>query len=272
MKAADDVPDDLQVIPFLKTKYIGKRYVYLDAVDSTSTHLAAMNPAEAVHGTVVAADRQTAGRGRMQRTWYSPPETNLYFSVLLIPDIVPAKAPQLALVTAAVLLHVLKDNFPGLDPHVKWPNDILLKGRKLAGILCEMRVEAERVRHVIIGIGINVNGKGESYPPELRDSAISLRDATGKKSRRQELMAAILSEMEKRYELWLDKGLLPFIEFLEENSAIKDHDIIVVLQNREISGIARRISDDGDLIIETPNGMVQLPAGEVHMKKTEHGI
>jgi len=267
MKSAADVPGKLEVSPLLKSKCIGKSYVYLESVDSTSSYLAAMEPDEAVHGAVVAADRQTAGRGRMQNTWYSPPGTNLYFSILLRPDIVPLKAPHLALVTAAALVKVFKQKYPGLHPTVKWPNDILVQGRKLAGILCEMQSDEDRVRRVIIGIGINVNGKSESYPLELRERSISLRDATGATSSRQDLIASILTEFEKCYELWLQQGLSPFMKILENNSAIKDSEIIAVMQNREVSGIARGISDEGYLILETPDGLIQLPAGEVHLKK-----
>ena len=269
MKSAADVPGKLEVSPLLKSKYIGKRYVYLESVDSTSSYLAAMEPDEAVHGAVVAADRQTAGRGRMQNTWYSPPGTNLYFSILLRPEIVPLKAPRLALVAAAALIKVFKQKYPGLHPTVKWPNDILVQGRKLAGILCEMQSEEDRVRRVIIGIGINVNSKSESYPMELRERSISLRDATGATSSRQDLIASILTELEKCYEIWLQQGLSPFMEILENNSAIKDSEIIAVMQNREVSGIARGISDEGYLMLETPDGLIQLPAGEVHLKKKE---
>jgi BirA family biotin operon repressor/biotin-[acetyl-CoA-carboxylase] ligase len=249
----------------LKTKYIGKHYVFLESVDSTSTYLAAMDPEAAVHGTVVTADAQTAGRGRMQNTWHSPAGLNLYFSVLLKPDIVPAKTPQLALVTAVALMTALKSNFPDLHPGVKWPNDILVQDRKLAGILCEMRIEADKIHHVIIGAGINVNSRSETYPPELRGRAISLLDATGKKSSREQLIADILTELEKCYELWLEKGLPPFIEIIEGNSAINDREITVVTQNKEITGIARGLSDDGYLRLETPDGILQFPAGEVHL-------
>ena len=269
MNAADDVPGTLEVSLLLKSKIIGKSYVYLESVDSTSLYLASMGSDKAVHGAVVAADRQTAGRGRMQNTWYSPPGTNLYFSILLRPEIVPLKAPHLALVTAAALIKVFKQKYPGLHPTVKWPNDILVQGRKLAGILCEMQSEEDRVRRVIIGIGINVNSKSESYPSELRERAISLRDATGATSSRQDLIASILTELEKCYEIWLQQGLSPFIKILDNNSAIRDSEIIAVMQDREISGIARGISDEGYLMLETPGGLIQLSAGEVHLKKKE---
>ena len=108
MKSDADVPSKLEVSPLLKSKCIGKSYIYLESVDSTSSYLAAMEPDEAVHGAVVAADRQTAGRGRMQNTWYSPPGSNLYFSILLRPEIGSLKAPHLALVTAAALIKVFK--------------------------------------------------------------------------------------------------------------------------------------------------------------------
>jgi BirA family biotin operon repressor/biotin-[acetyl-CoA-carboxylase] ligase len=269
MNSAADVPGKLEVSPLLKSKCIGKSYVYLESVDSTSSYLASMGPDKAVHGAVVAADRQTAGRGRMQNTWYSPPGTNLYFSILLRPEIVPLKAPQLALVTAAALMKVFNQQYPGLHPAVKWPNDILVQARKLAGILCEMQTEEDRVSRVIIGIGINVNSQSESYPLELRERVISLRDATGETSSRQVLIVSILAEFEKCYELWLLQGLSPFMKILENNSATRDCEIIAVMQNREVSGIARGISDEGYLMLETPDGLIQLPAGEVHLKKRE---
>jgi BirA family biotin operon repressor/biotin-[acetyl-CoA-carboxylase] ligase len=269
MNAADDVPGTLAVSLLLKSKIIGRSYVYLESVDSTSSYLALMDPEEAVHGAVVAADHQTSGRGRMQNRWYSPPGSNLYFSILLRPDISPQKAPQLALVTAAALVKVFKKIYPGLYPTVKWPNDILVKGRKLAGILCEMQTEEDKVNRVIIGIGINVNSTSESYPFELRESAISLRDATGAISSRQVLIASILAEFEKCYELWLQQCLSPFIKVIEDNSAIRDREIIAVMKNREVRGIARGISDEGYLVIETSDGLIQIPSGEVHIQKSE---
>ncbi len=262
-----DAPVEFKVSPLLKTKYLGRKYVYLKSVNSTSTYLADMDRENAVHGTIVAADQQTAGRGRMDRTWHSPPGENLYFSVLLLPELIPAKAPQLALVTAAALIRVLKKRFPGLYPGVKWPNDILVQGRKLAGILCEMKTEMNDIHRVIIGIGINVNSTIGSYPQELRESAISLLDATGSISNRQELIADIAAELENMYEQWLKKGLAPLIRLLEENSAMRDQEVIVLLQNREIQGTARGLSDEGYLILETADGIVQLPAGEVLLTK-----
>ncbi len=261
--------NNLDAESLLETKFIGKCYVFLETVDSTSTYLAAMDPATAVHGTVVAADRQTAGRGRMQNTWHSPAGLNLYFSVLLRPDLVPEKTPQLALVTAVALMTALKNNFPALQPRIKWPNDILVQDRKLAGILCEMRVEADKIHHVIIGAGINVNSRSETYPPELRGRAISLLDATGRKSSREKLIADILMELEKCYELWLEQGLPPFISIIEENSAISDREITVVTQDKKITGIARGLSDDGYLRLETPEGILEFPAGEVHLKQAD---
>jgi len=269
VNAADDVPGKLEVSLLLKSKIIGRSYVYLESVDSTSSYLALMDPEEAVHGAVVAADHQTAGRGRMQNRWYSPPGSNLYCSILLRPDIRPQKAPQLALVTAAALVKVFKKIYPGLYPTVKWPNDILVKGRKLAGILCEMQTEEDKVNRVIIGIGINVNSTSESYPFELRESAISLRDATGATSNRQVLIASLLAEFEKCYELWLQECLSPFIKVLEDNSATRDREIIAVMKNREVRGIARGISDEGYLVIETSDGLIQIPSGEVHIQKSE---
>ncbi len=159
----------------------------------------------------------------------------------------------------------LKNRFPDLTPGVKWPNDILVKDRKLAGILCEMRLEADKIQHVIIGAGINVNSRSETYPTELRDRAISLLDATGTVSDREQLIADMLMELENCYELWLEQGLSPFISLIEENSALRNREITVATQNKEITGIARGLSDEGYLMLETPEGILQFTAGEVHL-------
>ncbi len=263
---AADIPADSAVVPLLKTKLIGKPYLYLESVDSTSTYLASVPSHEAVHGTVVAAGEQTAGRGRMKRRWFSPPGTNLYFSLLLRPDITPAKAPQLALISAAALLNVLKNLFPGLHPTVKWPNDILLQGRKLAGILCEMQTKGNILNRVIVGIGLNVNSRCQRYEGRLRDTAISLLDATERTSNRITLIADILMEFERCYEIWMETGLQQFIAFIDENSAIRDREITVIMQEREITGIARGLTDDGHLRLETPDSTLLLPSGEVYLK------
>lgn len=269
LKAAPNVPSDLEVKPFLKTISVGRRYKYFKTIDSTNTYLASLYPSQAVHGMVVAADRQTAGRGRMQRSWHSPAGENLYFSILLRPEIVPTKVPQLALVTVAALLKVLISRFPDLSPKVKWPNDILVQGRKLAGILCEMRSEMGAGCSVIIGIGINVNSRHAKYPAELRDSVISLLDATGKIANRQKLVVHILAQLETCYEIWLKEGLQPFIDFLEDNSALKNQEITVVIGDREITGTVRGLSGNGALKLETPDGILQISSGEVHLKKVK---
>ncbi len=118
-------------------------------------------------------------------------------------------------------------------------------------------------------MGINGNSRSETYPPELKDKAISLLDATGKVSSREKLIADILTELEKSYELWLEQGLPSFIAMIEKNSAISNREITVVTQSKEITGIARGLSDEGYLRLETSEGILQFPAGEVHLKRAE---
>jgi BirA family biotin operon repressor/biotin-[acetyl-CoA-carboxylase] ligase len=265
LRAAANAPFAAEVTPHLKTLTLGRRIDYRDVVDSTNRVAGDLARQGAPEGTVVVADAQTAGRGRMGRSWESPAGENLYFSVLLTPDVVPARVPQLALVAAVAVHEGLAACCPRIVAAIKWPNDILVDGRKVAGILCEASLEADRVHRVILGIGINVNGT--SLPRALRPVADTLRSAGGRDVSRPELLAAVLNRLEARYAGWLRDGSLSgCLGYFERHSALTGRLVTAETLAGVVRGTARGITPGGELTIETQGGELRrLLAGDVHL-------
>ena len=265
LRVAANVPLAAEVTPHLTTSTLGRRIDYHDTVDSTNRAVGDLARRGAVEGTVVVADAQTAGRGRMGRRWESPAGENLYFSILLTPNVEPARVPQLALVAAVAVHEGLAECCPGIVAQIKWPNDILIGGRKVAGILCEASLEADRVHRVILGVGINVNGA--SLPRSLRAIATTLRIAGGREVSRPSLLAGVLNRLEARYESWLrDGSLAGLLDCFERHSALNGRAVAVENRSGVVRGTARGVTPTGELVIETADGeRLHLLAGDVHI-------
>ena len=186
--------------PQLETNLIGKEIVYLDETDSTNA--LAKREKDYPNGTVFVAGKQTQGRGRSGRVWQSDDDKALYMNILLKPDISPQKISSITLVFGLAVFNALKGY---TDVGIKWPNDIILDKRKLAGILCEMSANEEKVDYVVLGVGVNVNN--ESFPDEINKIATSLKIQNGKDYELTEIAAEILNEFDLLYEEYLSKGL-----------------------------------------------------------------
>ena len=265
LRVVANVPIAAEVTPHLKTVTLGRRIDYHDAVDSTNRAVADLARQGAVEGTVVVADAQTAGRGRMGRRWESPAGGTLYFSVLLTPNVEPARVPQLALVAAVAVHAGLTECCGDLTAQIKWPNDILVSGRKVAGILCEASMEADRVHRVILGVGINVNGT--TVPAALRATATTLRIAGGREISRAALLGAVINHLEARYKSWLREGSLSgHLGYFERHSALSGRTVAAENLSGVVRGTARGITPTGELVIETAGGaLINLLAGDVHL-------
>lgn len=265
MRTATNVSFATEVTPRLKTRVFGRRIECLVAVDSTNREVGDLARRGAVEGAVVVADAQSAGRGRMGRRWDSPAGANLYFSVLLTPDIEPARVPQLALVAAIAVHEGLAECCPEIKAQIKWPNDILIGGKKTAGILCEANLEADRVYRVVLGVGINVNGT--SVPPALQTVATTLRLAGGREVLRPALLAAVINRLEPRYDRWLQDGsLCGLLDYFDRHSALNGRPVAAEGSSGVVRGTARGITPTGELVVETAGGeLLHLQAGEVHL-------
>lgn len=265
----------------MQTKWAGKNLHYYECIESTNTTLAGLAMQGACHGTLVVADRQTAGRGRRGRSWESPAGKNVYFSLLLRPAFTPDKASMLTLVMACAVTRgieqVLGENagmaadFLELSkPQIKWPNDILLNQKKICGILTELHISPGNADEysVIVGVGINV--KAQEFPEDIAGKAGSIEELTGVSLSRKRLTQSIMSAFETCYELFEADGDLSLL-MDEYNGRLinKDSQVKVLDPKGEFTGVARGINAAGELLVELPDGSVTaVYAGEVSVRGT----
>jgi BirA family biotin operon repressor/biotin-[acetyl-CoA-carboxylase] ligase len=240
----------------LKSDFIGRNIHYEEKVESTQKIAHRLAAEGAPDGTVVVAEEQTSGRGRMDRRWHSPKYTGIWMSIILRPNLPPHQAPQLTLVTAVAVVQAIEE-VTGLTPQIKWPNDILIDGRKTTGILTELQADSDRIHAIIIGIGINVNQSQEDFPEEISQIATSLLTAAGKTVSRASLMQEIFVRLEKLYLTYLNNGFHP-IKLLWESYALSlGKDIIARTVAGDIKGKAMGITDEGVLKILQEDGEVR---------------
>src|SRR5512141_342585 len=203
--------------------------VCLDVTDSTNRVAMEMAECGAPHGTIVVADEQTAGRGRMGRRWVSPAGKNLYVSLLLRPAVPTVDAPRLALVAGVALADAVETM--GVPASLKWPNDLYCGGWKAAGILAEMASDPDGVRHVVIGVGLNVNMEKTDFPPDLRGTATSLRIRAGRVFRRVDVLARLLDAFGTRYAEFIVGGFSSLHEGWDRRDFLRGRRILLRRQS-----------------------------------------
>jgi BirA family biotin operon repressor/biotin-[acetyl-CoA-carboxylase] ligase len=227
---------------------IGGQLIHLKSVASTNDYAWNLALEGAKHGLVVVADQQTGGRGRLGRSWLSPPGMNLAFSLILRPSLPPQDVPPLSLIAAVALFSFLSVVIPRLS--IKWPNDLYCGDRKLAGILSEMKLCGRETDFVIIGIGVNVNSQEDDWPPELRSTAISMRQAVGKTFDLRELLQKFLPFFHSWYERYLSHGFHGQIQqILGTNSYLFGKRVTIAINGRTIQGKAGNIDEYGRLLV-----------------------
>ena len=241
----------------LATTRIGSRIVCLKETESTNQVAFRMAEEGAVEGTVVVADGQSAGKGRLGRVWLSPPGVNLYCSVVLRPPIAPMAACQLTFLSVVAVARAI-ESCTSLTPQIKWPNDILINGKKVAGLLNEMNAETEKVNFVVLGIGVNLNLRMESISDTLlRHPATSLYEEGGVEVDRVAFTRALLTELDRLYDVFLQEGEGPVRAEWLERSAIKGRRVKVNLGEREFVGVVQGVDSFGALLVELPQGKVE---------------
>jgi BirA family biotin operon repressor/biotin-[acetyl-CoA-carboxylase] ligase len=232
-------------------------------VDSTNDLARALAEAGAPEGTVVIADQQTTGRGRLGRLWFSPPKRNLHLSVVLRPPLSPPQAPILTFAAAVALGQAIREK-TGVQVQLKWPNDLLVSGRKLAGILTEMSALGREVSWVVVGIGVNVNLEARHLPGELVETATSLKIATGQAHSRAELGAAILQSFERWCARLYVEGPDAVLDAWRQQSATLGRRVRIREAGETIEGIAVGLEGTGALLVETaPGTTVRVLTGDV---------
>jgi len=218
-------------------------------------------------GVVVFAESQTEGRGRLGRRWISPRGQGLWFSILLRPALRPQEATQLTLVAATALARAIREH-TGLAPDVKWPNDLLLRGRKVAGILTELTAETDRIRHVVVGLGLDVNQAAGDFPPELRRIATSLRLEAGRPFNRAGLAVAILHALDQDYARLKAGQFEALAAEWEGLCTTLGREVTVHVGSRRIRGRAESLDAEGALLVRTEHGHLErITGGDVTLGK-----
>lgn len=259
---ADDLMSRLAVV-----RTIGREIRVFQETTSTSDIMEKMARDGVREGMVVFAESQTRGRGRLGRVWTSPAGRGLWFSVLLRPSFRPQAATRLTIAAAVALARAIRSEVP-LAPDIKWPNDLLLHGRKIAGVLTELSGELDSIRHVSLGIGVNANLLEEDFPPEIRPVATSLRLHLGRPVHRPALAAAILRELDLAYARVLEDDFASLSdEWTSQCSTLGRH-LSVTTGQRRISGRAESIDDEGALLVRTEHGRLErVTGGDVTLER-----
>ena len=248
-----------------KTKVVGRDIQVFEETTSTNDVIEKLARDGVKEGAVVFAESQTKGRGRLGRKWMSPTHRGLWFSVLLRPEFRPQETTQLTVISATALRRAIK-TVTGLSAEIKWPNDLLLGGKKVAGILTEMSAEVDRVRHVILGIGLDVNQS--DFPPELRAIATSLKIEAGEEIYRAELAVEILRELDFDYARICAGKFAAVADEWEAACVTIGKNVTVHVGDRKFRGHAESLDDDGALLVRTEHGHLErVIGGDVTLEK-----
>jgi BirA family biotin operon repressor/biotin-[acetyl-CoA-carboxylase] ligase len=250
------------------TRVIGRDIRVFKQTASTSDIAQKLAEDGVAEGAVVFAEAQTQGRGRLGRQWLSPPGKGLWFSVLLRPALPPQQATQLT-VAAAVALARAVEIQTGLKPEIKWPNDLLVGGKKVAGILTELNAELERIHSLILGIGVDVNQAAADFPAALRASVTSLRLATGAAVDRPELAAHVLRELDADYARIAGGKFRAVAEEWEHRCTTLGQRVVIHCGGRRLAGRAEALDAEGALLLRTEHGHLErIIGGDVTVEKT----
>jgi BirA family biotin operon repressor/biotin-[acetyl-CoA-carboxylase] ligase len=249
----------------LETNVLGRgEILYFEAINSTNIKARDLADGGAAEGTLVLSEAQIKGRGRKGRIWYSPPEGGIYISLILRPLISPAEAPKFTLLTAVATAEAVL-SLTGLKIQIKWPNDILIGGKKLAGILTEMSTEMDAVNYIVVGLGLNVNTP--AFPAEIREIATSILIETGEPFPRVTLLQEYLKRFEAYYNLYKKTGFDPIIERWKELSNIIGKKVEVEVIGNRFIGEAVNIDGDGALILKDDQGGVhRIVSGDIALR------
>jgi BirA family biotin operon repressor/biotin-[acetyl-CoA-carboxylase] ligase len=259
LQAAPDKLLAYEISHCLNTRFLGRKIYYFDGLPSTMDTAMGLGIKGSAEGTVVIAESQTRGRGRLGRNWFSPKYKGIYFSVILRPELLPSNVSILTLLAAVSVSEAIK-KVTRVDIQIKWPNDILFKDKKLGGILTELNAEMDKVNFVVIGIGLNVNNEKKS----LISGATSLRERLGQNTNRVELLQEILRRIEANYSLLQHKGPKTIAEKWRELATTLHKRVKVYSQNEHVEGEAVDIDSDGALLVRNDSGLTQrITAGDV---------
>ena len=259
-----DILNQNELLSRRKTKWIGADTLCYDTIDSTNAQAKRLAEEGYGNGTLIVANHQEAGRGRRGRSWESPAGTTISMSLLLKPDINPNNASMITLVAALAVSKAITQ-LTGLPAGIKWPNDVVMNGKKVCGILTEMSAQFDYVNHIVVGIGINVNT--ESFPEEIQEIAASLRLQTGKMVSRAELIELVWEYFEEYYEVYLQtQDLYNLVKEYNARLVNMNQKVKVLDPKEPFEGTARGITARGELMVDTWESRKLVSSGEVSVR------
>lgn len=249
----------------LRTQCFGWSIILSRVAASTNDLAKKLAASGAADGTVVVAETQTRGRGRLNREWVSP-AGGLWFSALLRPVLEPSHASRLVFVAGLAVAKTLRELY-GLDVATKWPNDVLVNGKKVCGILAEMRTAGQRIDYVVLGVGVNADFEVRVLPEELWESATSLKTELGREISLEELFRALLESLETTYDLFLNQGFAPVLQGWKSFAGFLGKHVIVTNVDERWVGTALDVDNDGSLVLRLEDGTEKhVHAGDVSVR------
>lgn len=265
LMAAPDLMTEAEIKSLMHTAWVAKEVLYFDTIDSTNTKAQELAEKGYPSGTLVVADKQESGKGRRGRSWVSPSGTGIFMTLMIKPDINPNNASMLTLVAALAVAKAIT-SVTGEEAMIKWPNDIVVNGKKVCGILTEMNAQFDYINHIVVGIGINVHN--ESFPEEISQMASSLMiEAGGKRFHRAQIIAETMSYFEQYYDT--------FLKTQDLSALVREYDKLLVNRNKSVrvldpkepfDGKAMGITPKGELIVDTWESRKLVSSGEVSVR------
>ena len=265
LMAAPDLMTEAEIKSLMHTDWVAKEVLYFDTIDSTNTKAQELAEKGYPSGTLVVADKQDSGKGRRGRSWVSPSGTGIFMTLMIKPDINPNNASMLTLVAALAVAKAIT-SVTGEEAMIKWPNDIVVNGKKVCGILTEMNAQFDYINHIVVGIGINVHN--ESFPEEISQMASSLMiEAGGKRFHRAQIIADTMSYFEQYYDT--------FLKTQDLSALVREYDELLVNRNKSVrvldpkepfDGKAMGITPKGELIVDTWESRKLVSSGEVSVR------
>lgn len=265
LMAAPDLMTEAEIKSLMHTDWVAKEVLYFDTIDSTNTKAQELAEKGYPSGTLIVADKQESGKGRRGRSWVSPSGTGIFMTLMIKPDINPNNASMLTLVAALAVAKAIT-SVTGEKALIKWPNDIVVNGKKVCGILTEMNAQFDYINHIVVGIGINVHN--ESFPEEISQMASSLMiEASGKRFHRAQIIAETMSYFEQYYDT--------FLKTQDLSALVREYDKLLVNRNKSVrvldpkepfDGKAMGITPKGELIVDTWESRKLVSSGEVSVR------
>ncbi len=264
--SAPDILSATEISHKLKTKFIGQVIHPFNSVKSTNDIAHQLAEKGAFEGTIVTAEKQTLGKGRLGRSWHSPEKMGIYVSIILRPKFTPGQAPGLSIMSALAVAETLNECVPK-KVQIKWPNDILINGRKVAGVLTELSAEKSKINFVIVGMGINVKQSESDFPPNLRAVATSVQRESKREISRVELLKQLLGNFENEYQLYKKDQLKQSLVRIRKLSSLLNQEVTLQWNGAAVTGTAVDIDSTGSLIIESNENRMTVSSGEVTVVK-----